>query len=96
MKHALEACQHNTLKPKDKQTSLRKLAKLHGVNKDTLSRRLAGNASIHEFNATKQKLTPKEERVLLDHLLACSDRGFPMTHSATISHANQILKSRGG
>ncbi|KAJ7110193.1 hypothetical protein C8R44DRAFT_743455 [Mycena epipterygia] len=65
MKHALEACQHNALKPKDKQTSLRKLAELHGVNKDTLSQRLAGNASIHEFNATKQKLTPKEERVLL-------------------------------
>jgi hypothetical protein len=49
-----------------------------------------------DFNAKKQKLTPVEERVLVDHILMSADRGFSMTHEAITSHANTILKSGGG
>ncbi|KAJ7131462.1 hypothetical protein C8R44DRAFT_595580, partial [Mycena epipterygia] len=53
-----------------------------------------GGASIRDFNAMKQNLTPAEERVLVDHILISADRGFPMTHQSVTSHANSIIKSR--
>ncbi|KAJ7674115.1 hypothetical protein B0H17DRAFT_838264, partial [Mycena rosella] len=62
--------------------------------KDTLRRRPTRNASMNTFNATKQKLTPSEERVVVDTVLACHDRGFPLTHAAITAHANDILKSQ--
>lgn len=96
MKRAIEAYQHNVLKPKEVRLSDRAIADLHGVNKDTLRRQATGGRSMAEFNASKQKLSPKEERVLVDHVLASADRGFPMSHAAIVAHANSILKSRGG
>ncbi|KAJ7193758.1 hypothetical protein GGX14DRAFT_339222, partial [Mycena pura] len=58
--------------------------------KDTLRRRANGGRSMAEFNASKQKLSVQEERVLVDHVLASADRGFPMSHAAIVDHANSI------
>jgi hypothetical protein len=96
MKRAIEAYQHNALKPDGIRLSGNAIAEKHGVNKDTLRRRATGGRSMAEFNASKQKLTVEEERVLVDHVLASADRGFPMSHPAIVDHANSILKSRGG
>ncbi|KAJ7710759.1 hypothetical protein B0H17DRAFT_879361, partial [Mycena rosella] len=81
---------------KDKQISARELARLYEVDPCTLRRRAAEGISMTDFNEKKQKLTPKEERVLVDHILMSADRGFPLTHKSIISHVNGILKSRGG
>jgi hypothetical protein len=48
------------------------------------------------FNMLKQKLTPAEERVLIDFMLLSADRGFPMSLSCIVAHANSILDSRKG
>ncbi|KAJ6524625.1 hypothetical protein DFH09DRAFT_852208, partial [Mycena vulgaris] len=53
-----------------------------------------GGRGITEMNVKKQKLTPNEERVLIDHILMSADRGFPMKPRAVVNHANDILKSR--
>ncbi|KAJ6536520.1 hypothetical protein DFH09DRAFT_833078, partial [Mycena vulgaris] len=50
-----------------------------------------GGVSMSAFNATKQKLTPAEERILVDHICTSADRGFPMTHKAVVAHANSII-----
>jgi len=47
------------------------------------------------MNVKKQRLTPLEERVVVDHILFSADRGFPMKPRHVVNHANEILKSRG-
>jgi Tc5 transposase DNA-binding domain len=96
MAKALDEFQHNELRPKSSRESLRAIADRNNVARETLRRLAAGNVSMSAFNATKQKLSPAEERVLLDHILASADRGFPMTFSTVVAHANCILKSRNG
>ncbi|TDL17553.1 hypothetical protein BD410DRAFT_690290, partial [Rickenella mellea] len=55
-----------------------------------------GGRSITEMNAAKQKLTPAEERVLVDFALESADRGFPLTHRSIENYANNILESKYG
>ncbi|KAJ7128353.1 hypothetical protein C8R44DRAFT_528589, partial [Mycena epipterygia] len=54
-----------------------------------------GGQSIAEVNVKKQKLSPAEERVLVDHILISADRGFPMARKVVVAHANSILEARG-
>ena len=46
------------------------------------------------FNASKRKLTFAEERVLVDFILASSDRAMPPTLKKVTEHANGILEGR--
>ena len=48
------------------------------------------------FNATKQKLTPAEEDVLVDAIILASRQGIPYTHNHIREEANAILRSRCG
>jgi hypothetical protein len=43
------------------------------------------------FNASKRKLTFAEERVLVDFILASSDRAMPPTLKKVAEHANGIF-----
>ncbi|KAJ7284781.1 hypothetical protein C8J57DRAFT_964238, partial [Mycena rebaudengoi] len=81
---------------KELQVPLREIAARHGVDKETLRRRANGGKGITETAASRQKLRPTEERVLLDQILLSADRGFPMKPRAVAIAANEILQSRGG
>lgn len=50
--------------------------------------------TIHSFNAGKQKITPHEERVLVDFIKESADRGFPLNHRAIEMYANALLEAR--
>lgn len=76
--------------------SLRRVAFTHDISKSTLQRRTNGGQSIQEFNASKQKLTPAEEHVLVNFILESANRGFPLDHKAIQHHANAIRESRLG
>jgi hypothetical protein len=67
------------------------------VSKSTLQRLvMGGGVSMSAFNAGKQRLTPAEERVLVDFALESADRGFPLTHANLYKAADDILTSRLG
>jgi hypothetical protein len=46
------------------------------------------------FNETKQKLSPAQERILVDFILTCADRGLPMTHPQIVANVNAIIASQ--
>jgi hypothetical protein len=46
------------------------------------------------FNASKQKLSPAEECVLVDTILESANRGFPLSHPEIASTANIIIQER--
>jgi hypothetical protein len=48
------------------------------------------------FNVSKQKLSPAEERVVINHICVSADCSFPMRHKAIIDHANAIIEACGG
>jgi len=66
-----------------------------GVSKSTIRRRvLSVGLSCSEFNASKQKLTPSEEEVLVTSILNASRHGFPPTCHQISMEANYIQSSR--
>lgn len=75
---------------------LRVIAELYGIDHNKLARAVKGGRSMDEANAAKQKLSPAEERVLVNFILNSADRGFPMTHRSIESYANAILQKRIG
>lgn len=72
------------------------IAKLHGVDHNTLARAVNGKRSINNANAMKQKLTMAEECVLVDFILKFADHEFPLTHQSIKHYANAILQKRIG
>ncbi|KAJ7573616.1 hypothetical protein C8J56DRAFT_726674, partial [Mycena floridula] len=64
--------------------------------RSTLQDRIHGKQSLSAFNSTKQKLTPAEESVLVEHILSSAERGFPMKHSTVVLHSNGIIHSCSG
>ena len=77
--------------------SYAKVAAEFGVNESTVRRRvLSVGLSISEFNASKQKLTPAEEEVLVASILEASHHGFPPTHHQIAMEADCIQFSRLG
>ena len=76
----------------DKRAGLRKIALEFGVDYSTLRNRYNGMQSMSEFNAGKQKLSPSQEKMLVDLILVSSDWGVPLTNTDIISYANTILK----
>jgi hypothetical protein len=93
MQLTLEALCENQDKPEDQQLSIQQIAWNHDVSKDTHSRLAKGGISMTSFNESKQNLSPAQEHILVDYILACADQGFPMTHPQIVTHANSIITS---
>lgn len=65
------------------------------VNESTVRRRvLLVGLSLSEFYASKQKLAPAEEEVLVESILEASRRGFPPTHHQIAMEADCIQSAR--
>jgi hypothetical protein len=96
MQEAVDAFLRNQELPDGKHESDRALARRFDVSNNTLCRHANGGVSMSAFNTSKQKVTPPEERVLVDHICVSSDRGFPMSHKSIVAHANSIIIPRGG
>jgi DNA-binding XRE family transcriptional regulator len=77
--------------------SYQKTAEKFGVNRVTLANLEQGkNQPLSTFNASKQKLTPAEEDVLVESIILASRQGIPHTHGHIREEANTILQSRLG
>ena len=75
--------------------SYEKIATEFQVNRCTVRRRvLSMGLPISHFNATKQKLTPAEEEVLVKSILHASWHGFPPTHHQIAMEADYIQSAR--
>ncbi|KDQ54525.1 hypothetical protein JAAARDRAFT_87022, partial [Jaapia argillacea MUCL 33604] len=55
-----------------------------------------GGRGVSEFNATKQKLSVAEEKVLVEFILESATRGFPMNQKSIVRYANEILEGKEG
>ncbi|KAF5366826.1 hypothetical protein D9758_006535 [Tetrapyrgos nigripes] len=78
---------------KEKSRSLRAFARDYDVDPMTLKRQSEGGRSIHEFNATKQKLTPAEEKTIADYIVHKCEQALPPTPSQIRSYAEWIRKT---
>lgn len=97
MQKAVDAYVQEQAKPEGtKKLGLRKIAEKFEVGFRTLGRLVNGGVTMSAFNASKQKLTPTEERVLVDFAKESADRGFPLHHSALEIYANAILHVKHG
>lgn len=75
--------------------SFRTLAEKHNVPKSTLERRCNDKGlSISESSANRQKLTPKEEDILVELILASAEAGFPLQKKDVEMFAEAILATR--
>lgn len=94
---ALDAYQQEQAKPEGmKKLGLRKIAEKFGVGWQTLGRLANGETTASSFAASRQKLTPAEERILVDFSKDSSDIGFPLNHQELEMYANAILQSKNG
>lgn len=93
---AVDEYQQEQLKPKKLRSGLRVVASKHGVNYKTLGNLAKGGRSMSAFNASKQRLTPEEERILVDFILNSADRGNPPVTKAIRILANSIIHARNG
>jgi hypothetical protein len=90
-------CEYRTQKLEKGKASYRKVAVTFGVNRVTLANLEQGkHRSISAFNASKQKLTPAEEDVLVDAIILASRQGVPYTHDHIREEANAMLRSHHG
>lgn len=70
---------------------------MFGVNRVTLANLEQGkHRPMSVFNASKQKVTPAEEDVLVDAIVLASHQGIPYTHDHIREEANAILRGRLG
>ena len=69
-------------------------AEKFGVNRVTLANLEQGKNQLQStFNASKQKLTPVEEDVLVKSIILASCQGIPYAHGHIREEANAILQS---
>ena len=74
--------------------SYQKIAGKFGVNCVTLASLEQGKHHLMSmFNASKQKLTPAEEDILMEAIVLASHQGIPYTHDHIWEEANAILRS---
>jgi len=96
-KEQVAANAYRSRKEAGKDVSYAKVAAEFGVKESTVRRRvLSVGLSLSEFNATKQKLTPAEEEVLVTSILEASRHGFPPTHRQIAMEADCIQLARLG
>jgi hypothetical protein len=96
MRVAIDEYQEQELKSTVDRLSYRAVADKHDVSKSTLQRLVNGGISMSSFNALKQRLTPPEERIIIDFSLESADRGFPLTVTNVYKCADNILTARLG
>ena len=90
-KERAAAVAYQSRKDAGENVSYTEVAAEFGVNRCTVRRRvLSVGLSLSEFNASKQKLTPAEEEVLVTSILKASRRGFPPTHHQISMEADSI------
>lgn len=94
MNRALEAYEFEKTQPKPK--GLRKIAAEFAVSHSTLGRLANGKRSMSAFNQTKQKLSPAQEKVLVDCLIESAERGFPFTHRKIEEYADELIRQMQG
>jgi hypothetical protein len=81
----------------DKKDGLRIIAEKHHVSYRTLGDLYAGNNNnMDKFNAGKTLLTVAEEEKLIEFILECADRGFPLTNKRVKETALEILHAKHG
>lgn len=93
MQKAVDEYQHDLLRPKKIRLGSRRIAQAHNVSPSTFLRLAKGGQSMSAFNASKQKLPPSVERVLVDHVVQTSRRGLPLNHQQIHDEA-LVLYSR--
>jgi len=97
MRTAIDEYRQQELKPNAAdRLSYRAVADKYNVSKSTLQRLVNGGISMSAFNASKQRLTPAEERIVVDFCLESADRGFPLTIANIYKSADNILTARLG
>jgi hypothetical protein len=81
-----------------KKLSLRAVAALYpGISYSTLLKYVKpGHVTMGAFLASKQKITPPEERIMVDEALVASGRGFPKSHDDLTYEANAIRRAQMG
>jgi len=92
------AAKYIELRDNGQKVSYRDIEKMFpGVSKNRVNRVVEKKgATIREFNATKQRLSPVEEGKLVDLILESSKQGFPMPHREIRRYTNLVLQSRLG
>lgn len=97
MQRALDAWRVELEKPEGmSRKSIRRIALDCDVNYRTLARLAKGGVSMSAFNASKQKLKPPEERVVVDFIKESADRGLPLSRGEIVDVAESILASKHG
>ncbi len=97
MRAAIDEYQQQKLKPNAvDRLSYQAVADKHDVSKSTLQRLVNGGISMSAFNTSKQRLTPAEERIVINFCLESADRGFPLTVTNVYKCADNILNVRLG
>lgn len=74
----------------------RYFANIYEVSYRTVIRHAQDGTSIQDFNAAKQKLSPKEEDVLVNYILECASRGLPLTHGQLYEEASHMYHALKG
>ena len=65
-------------------------AEKNGVDPSTLSCLAHGGLCLSKSMAKRKKLSPPEEKVLVNHILEQADCGFPLTYISVAKMANEI------
>lgn len=92
LQKAVDAYRQEQTKPdSEPRKGIRYFAKRFGVSKSTLGRAIEGKLTRSAFSESRQKLTPVQERVLVDFITESADRGFPLVHRQIEEYANELL-----
>lgn len=88
---------YKSRKEAGEEVSYAKVAAEFGVKETTVRRRVQSvGLSLSEFAASRQKLTPAEEDILVQSILEASRHGFPPTHHQIAMEADCIQSARLG
>nr|AAK01300.1 putative transposase [Pyricularia grisea] len=77
-----------------KKKSIRKVALIYNVPKSTLHDRINGIASLANRRPGNQKLTEREEEVIVQYILDLDSRGFPAQIADVAAMADHLLAAR--
>jgi hypothetical protein len=75
--------------------STRRAATIFSVPKSTLIDRRAGKPARRDCQPNSEKLTQREEQVIVSYILDLDQRGFAPTYAAVRDMANKLLAARG-
>ena len=64
------------------------------LSHSTLLRLAQGGRSQAAFNASKQRLKPADDAILLQYIIELANRGFPLSYRRIAEHANELLQAR--